>query len=368
MTTTSIAGRLLVDGALVRGTLVVTDGIVEDVLVGRGDGPHIVAPGFIDLQVNGAFGVEVGADPAALAAISARLPSTGTTSWLPTLVTSPRGEYDAALAAFQTYSAARAPGAEAIGLHLEGPLLAQAKKGAHRAAPMEQAASLLDELAAGGAVRLVTLAPERDGAVDLVRRLVARGVVVALGHTAGDAGDATRAADAGATLVTHLYNAMTPFSARAPGVVGQALVDDRLTCCLIVDLVHADRVAVELAVRAKGSSRICLVTDAMAAAGMGAGAYRLGGLDVTVDATSARLKDGTLAGSILTMDAAVRNAATTSLGISGALAAASSVPARVLGLGDRGALAVGRRADVVVLDGALRVVETWIAGERVFSV
>jgi N-acetylglucosamine-6-phosphate deacetylase len=366
----ALHGRLLLDGALRPGAIVVDGDRIVDVQLPARDLPAdaravpIVAPGCIDLQVNGAFGHECAGDPGAYDAIARALPATGTTSWLPTLVTSPRAEYDAAFAALR--AAPSSPGrAEPLGFHLEGPLLAPAKKGAHRDAPMAQDAGVLDALAASGLVRLATLAPVRPGAVDAIRALRARGVVVSIGHTAGTADDAARAADAGATLVTHLYNAMSPFAARAPGVVGAALVDDRLTCCLIADLVHADRAALELAVRAKGAARIVLVTDAMSAAGRGPGRYSLGGLDVIVDATSARLPDGTLAGSVLTMDVAVRNAATTSLGAAGALAAASEQPARVLGLADRGRLVVGARADVACWDDGLRLVGVYVGGARV---
>jgi N-acetylglucosamine-6-phosphate deacetylase len=196
----------------------------------------------------------------------------------------------------------------------------------------------------------------------LIRRLAARGVVVALGHTDATADELRRGADAGARLVTHLYNAMSPFHHRAPGAAGAALVDDRLVCTLIADGAHVAPEAILLAVRAKGAARVALVTDAMAAAGMPPGDYALAGRRVVSDGTTARLADGTLAGSLLTMDRAVRNVVALGVGLADALRMASEVPARVLGL--RHGLAAGRPADLVLLDDRLRVRETVIGGRR----
>jgi N-acetylglucosamine-6-phosphate deacetylase len=214
----------------------------------------------------------------------------------------------------------------------------------------------------------MTLAPERAGALARIARLVANGIVVSVGHTRASYDEAVRAFDAGATMVTHLYNAMSPLGHRAPGVVGAALVDDRVTCGLIVDGVHAHPAAMRVALRAKTPARIALVTDAMAAAAMGQGTYALAGKSVTVDATSARLADGTLAGSILTMDAAVRNIVALDVSLEDALRMASTVPARVLGISSKGRIAAGADADLVLLDDALRVRATIVAGAIAFDV
>ena len=233
------------------------------------------------------------------------------------------------------------------GLHLEGPLLSPARAGAHRADAIAAAGATLDEvladLLAAGVVRLVTLAPERPGALALIARLRQAGVAVSLGHTDATFEQTVAAIDAGATLATHLYNAMSPLHHRAPGAVGAALADDRLTVMLIADGVHVHPAALNVALRSKGPERVALVTDAIAAAGAPPGRYALAGVEVISDGQTARLADGTLAGSTLTLDRAVRMMA----GLAGArledaLAMASTVPAAAIGLADTGRIAVGQ--------------------------
>jgi N-acetylglucosamine-6-phosphate deacetylase len=369
----AVAGRLLVDGNLVRGALVVEGGRIVDVRLGDvGSLPsprldaEIVSPGLIDLQVNGGFGVEVGGDAAALRALAGRLPSTGVTTFLPTAVSSGAAEYRALAAAFT--SARGAAGARMAGLHLEGPLLAPGRAGAHRASAIAGAGAtlddVLDELVAAGAVRLITLAPERPGALALIRRLRDAGVTVSLGHTDASFEQAVAGIDAGATLVTHLFNAMTPLRHRAPGAVGAALADDRVTIMLIADGVHVHPAALNVALRSKGPERVVLVTDAMAAAAAPAGRYALAGVEVISDGQTARLTDGTLAGSTLTLDRAVRMMA----GLAGArledaLAMASAVPAAAIGLTDVGRLAVGQTADLTLWSAAMEVAATIVGGE-----
>ncbi len=371
----AVRGELLLGTQLVPGAVVIAGGRIAaihrdpatlpDGLPVREAG--IVAPGFVDLQVNGGYGVEVGPDADALRFLAARLPQTGVTAWLPTVISSPAACYPGVLAALA--AAQNAPGAAMLGLHAEGPFLAVARAGAHPPAVIGAADwGLLDTLLAPGLVRLVTLAPERPGAIEAMRRLVAAGIVVALGHTDATAAQYAAGVDAGATMATHLYNAMSPFAHRAPGAVGVALTDDRLAVGLIADGVHAHPLAVRLAVRAKGAERIALVTDMMAAAGMPPGSYPLGGRSVIADSVAARLPNGTLAGAILTMEAAVRNVvqfAGASLGE--ALAMASSVPSRLLGLPDRGCLAVGTRADLALLTPDLHMQATIIGGKCVYD-
>lgn len=319
----------------------------------------IVAPGFVDLQVNGGFGVEVGEGPESLRLLSERLPETGVTGWLATLPSAPRATI-AALA--RDVAAAPAGGARLLGIHLEGPFLSPARAGAHDRARIAAARPLPPP----PGVKLVTVAPERRGALAWIRDLVARGVVVSLGHTDATAEELAHGAGAGARMVTHLYNAMSPFAHRAPGAVGAALVDDRLTCGLIADGVHCSGAALALAARAKGASHLALVTDAMAAAGMPPGTYALAGRRVRSDGAAARLDDGTLAGSVLTMERAVRNMVDLAgVSVGDALRMASEVPARVLGL--RHGLLPGRPADLVLLDASLRVRSTVVGGVRVFN-
>jgi len=378
----AVTGRLLVDGNLVRGALVIERGRIVDVRiggagnvgnVGRLPSPRIdaeiVSPGLVDLQVNGGFGLEVGADGQALRDLAARLPSTGVTTFLPAAVSAGAADYRALAAAFA--SARGAAGARMPGLHLEGPLLSPARAGAHRADAIAAAGATLDdalpELLDAGVVRLVTLAPERPGALALIARLRQAGTVVSVGHTDATFEQTVAAIDAGATLATHLYNAMSPLSHRAPGAVGAALADDRLTVMLIADGVHVHPAALNVALRSKGPERVVLVTDAIAAAGAPPGRYALAGVEVVSDGQSVRLTDGTLAGSTLTLDRAVRMMA----GLAGArledaLAMASTVPAAAIGLADTGRLAVGQAADLALWSAAMEVTATIVGGEVAF--
>jgi N-acetylglucosamine-6-phosphate deacetylase len=372
----SVAGRLLVDGNLIRGAVVIQGGRIVDVRIGdAGQLPSprldadLVSPGLVDLQVNGGFGLEVGGDPVSLRALAAQLPSVGVTTFLPTVVSTSAPDYRAVAAAL---AAARGTaGARMPGLHLEGPLLSPARAGAHRREPIAAAGTtfddMLDELLAAGAVRLVTLAPERPGALALVSRLRQAGVVVSLGHTDATFEQAVAGIDAGATLATHLYNAMSPLHHRAPGVVGAALADDRVTVMLIADAVHVHPAALNIALRSKGPERVALVTDAIAAAGAPPGRYALAGVEVSSDGQTARLADGTLAGSTLTLDRAVRMmAGLAGARIEDALAMASSVPAAAIGLADVGRIAVGQTADLTLWSTAMEVTATIIGGEVAF--
>ena len=375
----SVRGRILLGKELVAGTLVVRNGRVDAILRGpsgveadsRALRPAldaaIVAPGFIDLQVNGGFGAEVGADADALRHLAACLPRTGVTAFLPTVITSPAAFYPRVFAA---YDAARgAAGSRLLGLHLEGPFLSPARKGAHRQDLIEEAdLTLFDLFLQNEAVRLVTVAPERSGVLARIRQLRERGVLVSLGHTDADYEGFVRGVDMGARMATHLYNAMSPFSHRAPGVIGAALLDDRVTVGLIPDGVHSHPASVRLAARAKGLDGVALVTDMMAAAGMPSGTYSLGGAPVYVDSGAARRDDGTLAGSVLTLDQAVRNVVNwAGVTVADALRMASEIPARLLGLEGAGRIVVGAAADLTLLNEDLYVTGAIIGGERVYE-
>jgi N-acetylglucosamine-6-phosphate deacetylase len=343
-----------------------------------------VAPGFVDLQVNGAFGHEVGADPRALRALAAALPATGVTAFLPTLVSRPEADYAGCFAALDEEQAAaghgeRAGSARILGLHLEGPLLAPARAGAHARGAIDAAtASTVDRLADPTRVRLVTLAPERDGALELIGALRARGIAVSLGHTDATFETFTAGVDAGARFATHVWNAMSPLHHRAPGATGAALSDDRITALAIADGVHTHPAVFRLTARAKGTQRLALVTDAIAAAGLGSGASALAGRPVTVDATSARLADGTLAGSTLTLDRAVRNAMQfASLSIAEAVEMAAGTPRAALLAASSGhpgdrpgdgarALGPGAPADLVLLDADFSVRATFVGGRLAY--
>ena len=311
-----------------------------------------LAPGFVDVQVNGVDDIDVAAArDEDWDRLDAMLEQTGVTTWCPTLVTAPLEEMAA--------RAGRVPSRPSIaGVHLEGPFLG-GRPGAH---PRELLVPIdADWLAAlPENVCLVTLAPELDGAVDAVRSLAARGVTVSLGHSAASVDQVRTCVDAGARMVTHLFNGMPALHHRDPGVVGAALTDDRLVAGLIADLVHVDPIAIDIAFRAK-PWRIALVTDAVAWR-----AARIGRIEITHDGRAPRLPDGTLAGSSLTMDVAIRNVVSDShVTVEAALTAASTTPTQLLGLRDRGRIAVGCRADLVELDDALVVRRVWRAGTEV---
>lgn len=345
------------DGVLQSAAVVLDGGRIAAIEQATGAVPdRWLVPGFIDLQCNGLEDLDVAAaEGTDWDRLDSLLLASGVTSWCPTLVTAPPGAYPARLARIAA-AAARPPlGRPTIaGAHLEGPFLGGAP-GAH---PVDLLLPI--DLGWLGAlppvVRIVTLAPELDGAVDAVRLLVDHGIVVSLGHTTATADQVAAARAAGATLVTHLFNGMSPFHHRSPGVAGAALLDDALTVGLIADLVHVDGAAIALAFRAKGPDRIALVTDAVA--------WLADGL--RFDGRAARLPDGTLAGTATTMAAAVGNVVRRAgVGMTEAVLAASTTPARALGLADRGKIAEGCRADVVALTPDFEVEAVWVAGERV---
>ena len=269
------------------------------------------------------------------------------------------------MAAHRTVDRSAGGGALAIGLHLEGPMLAPSRRGAHPERWLDlPSPALIDGWTRDAGVVMVTIAPELPGAIEVIEQLVGDGVVVSIGHTDADAACVADAKRAGATAVTHLFNAMAPFGHRSPGPIGVTLADDSLIGGLICDGIHVDPLAVRIAWRALGPPRLLLVTDATAVLGLGPGTRRLGEVDIDVSPAGVRTADGTLAGSDLALDQAVRNLVTfTGCTAAEAVAAVTATPARLLGLADRGALEAGRRADVVVLDATLHVVATFVSGE-----
>ena len=359
----------------------ITDGVITEVGAGRPTGPGalelpdgLLLPGFVDLQVNGYFGVEFqAADAGSWARVAAGLPSTGTTAFLPTLITAPVDRLAAVLSA----AAAFVPdlpdgGARVLGVHLEGPFISPLRRGAHNpdwiTDPDPQAVSLLVG-AGGGLLRLVTLAPERPGGLAAIAQLRQAGVLVSVGHSDATAGQVSVAAGQGAAMVTHLFNAQRPLGHREPGVAGQALTDERLTSGLIADLHHVAGPICGLAFRA-APGRIVLVTDAAAPAGMPPGEYALGGEPVTLPAQEGAppvRADGTLAGSALRMDVAVANAVGCGVPLPAAVAAATSIPASLIGRPDLGRIAPGAAADLVWLSPQLRTRATWVAGQLVYT-
>lgn len=325
-------------------------------------GGLLVVPGYLDLQVNGAHGVDLTENPYGLSEVADALPRYGVTGFLPTLVSHPPGTVERAQEAL---GQPVAPGAaRPLGWHVEGPFLAPERKGAHR--PEHLRAPSLAEVADWSpqtGVRMATLAPELPVALDVVRALDARGVVVSVGHTAATAEQVLAAADAGARSVTHLFNAMPGLGHREPGPVGAALADPRLVCGLIPDGLHVDPLVLRLAWRLLGPERWLTVTDTTAALGSPPGRSRLGDAEVVVDETSVRLPDGTLAGSVLALDDAVA-LLVREVGVDplAAVATVTDVPARLLGLPSRDAVRPGGAADLTLLGADLRCAGTVVGG------
>jgi N-acetylglucosamine-6-phosphate deacetylase len=326
-----------------------------------------LCPGFVDLQVNGAFGVDVGSDVAGLEKLARELPRTGTTSFLPTAVSWPVEHYQPFLDALQKASSIR--GARVLGAHLEGPFLSPARKGAHDLGNLRPVdLGLLKELVGLGGVRVMTIAPELPDSARAAAVLRESGAVASIGHTDATYEETLRAIDAGFSKGTHLYNAMSSFEHRAPGPVGALLTDDRIRVGIIADGVHVHAGALRLAYREKGPSGLALITDAMEAAGMPEGEYELSGRKVRLENSSVRLPDGTLAGSVLTMDQAVRNAVRfMGIPLEDGVRMASATPAGILGLSKKGTIAPGADADLVILSEEGKVKETLVAGETVYQ-
>lgn len=326
-----------------------------------------LAPGFIDLQCNGGFGLDLTEDPSCLWEVAARLPQYGVTSFLPTLVSCPLETFEHALAVWRGGPPSGRRGALPLGWHLEGPFLSPEKKGAHNPAHLRAVdLRLMRDWSPENGVRLVTLAPELPGALEAVRELRERGVVVSAGHSTATWEEAQAGFGTGIRYGTHLFNAMPPLNQRSPGLAGALLADPEITVGIIADGIHVHPAVVALAWRLKGP-RLNLVTDAISALSMPPGRYPLAGGEIIVDGSSARLADGTLAGSLLSMDAAVRNLAEfTGCSLSEAAAAASSTPAEVLGLPAKGRLKAGCEADLVLLTPQGEVAATFVAGREVY--
>lgn len=322
---------------------------------------HWLVPGFVDVHCHGGGGAgfpEATRDRVLLAVDTHR--GRGTTTMLASLVSGPLTQLCDQVSALAELVA----DGLVSGIHLEGPFLSVARRGAHDPAVLcspdrESVAKLLR--AGKGAIRMVTLAPELDGALDAIRWFTDAGVIVAIGHTNATEAQTRQAVDAGATVATHLFNAMPPLHHRNPGPVGALLTDERVFVELIADLVHLAPSVLAMAARCAGAGRTVLVTDAMAAAGLGDGRYELGGAPVTVrDGVATLDQTGSLAGSTLTLSTAVRNVVDSrGMSVTDAVAAAASTPATLLGsvlprLDRIGVIETGAMADLVVLDHDLR--------------
>jgi len=337
---------------------------ILDVTEGGQPGDDIIVPGFVDLHCHGGGGhtFTQGDATAARAAAAFHLRH-GTTTMLASLVSSP---YELMRDATTAYLPLVADGTIA-GVHFEGPYLSHARCGAQNPAFLrDPSPAELSELVklGEGAVRMVTIAPELPGALDAIRFLAGNGVVAALGHTDATYAQTLAGVAAGATVGTHLFNGMRPAHHREPGPVVALLDSPSVVCELVADGIHLHDGMLRFAAHAAGPDRSALVTDAMDAAGMPDGRFELGGQEVSVAAGVARLaRDGSIAGSTLTMDAAFRQAVGAGLDLPAAALTASTTPARALGLADEvGALEAGLRADLVVLAPDLTVKRVMRAG------
>jgi N-acetylmuramic acid 6-phosphate etherase/N-acetylglucosamine-6-phosphate deacetylase len=314
-----------------------------------------LTPGLIDIHNNGAFGVDFcNATPAEFDMVIAQLAASGVTSVLPTIITAPLAQMHAAAGRI---AAAMAAHGGILGVHAEGPFLATAKRGAHSPAWLLAPDAAIATLPA---LRLITLAPELPGALDVIRSLAQAGILVSLGHTNANAAQMRDAASAGATLVTHVFNAQSSLSHRAPGAPGVALTDDRLSPCLIADGLHVDPAILHLAFAA--CPRAIAVTDSILLAGLPPGTEKnFGGSPATLgDDNLARRADGTIAGAAITLDEGIRRLIEAGTAPETAIAAATSRPADALRLADRGRIALGQRADLVWWDDHFHVQKVWI--------
>jgi N-acetylglucosamine-6-phosphate deacetylase len=367
-------------GVILRGSLLVEDGKIQAVgeagTLRRPDSAGevdleglILAPGYIDVQINGAFGLDFTARPESIETVAAGLPVYGVTAFLPTIITSPSDRVSAVLEAWEQVSSQEIYGATPLGLHLEGPMINPLKKGAHNPACIRSpSVEVVEGWIADRGVRLVTLAPELPGAMEVVRELRRRGIRVSAGHTLASYEQAVQSFQNGLMGGTHLFNAMSPLDHRTPGLAVALLLQHSAYAGLIVDGVHVHPAMVELAWQLKKPDHLVLVSDAMAALGMEPGIYHLADDDVTVDEKAARLPDGTLAGSILSMDAAVRNLKSyTGCTLAQATACASTNPAGLLGVKSKGRLAPGMDADLVLLTPQGDVVATLVGGRVLHS-
>jgi N-acetylglucosamine-6-phosphate deacetylase len=329
----------------------------------------LLAPGLIDVHVHGALGMDVmDADPEALRQMARFYAQHGVTSFLATTTTDAPDRLLAAVKNVAQVMAEGTGGAELLGTHVEGPYIDQGRRGAQdpahiRAPQPDEYRRLFDT----GAVRLITVAPEAPQVDELIAFALEHGAAVSIGHTRASYELVRHVVELGANQATHLFNGMEPLHHRDPGVVGAALTLDDVYCQLIADNVHIHPAVLKLAVRAKGTGRILLITDAMRGAGMPDGEYNLGGLAVTVLHGEARLPDGTLAGSTLTLDRALVNImAATGLSLMDVLPMATANPARALNMPQKGVIAEGKDADLIVLDDQARVMLTFVGGETVY--
>lgn len=374
-------GKLVTPEGIRTADLLVADGKIAAIgpdLVAPAGTPQLeaqgnwVLPGFIDTHVHGGLDADtMHATPEAFDTISRHLARHGVTGWVPTLFACEGAVLDRVLGAIAAAMHRGGPGARILGAHLESSFIAPKFKGAQPPDALRPIADpALREVIRRHAqvIRIVTLAPELAGAAELIAELTAAGIKVSLGHTDATYAEAMAGAAAGATRVTHLCNAMRPFHHREPGMLGAALVHDGLDAELIADLVHVHPAGIQVAYRCKGADRLMLVSDALMGAGLPPGTHELDGRPITIGPDVAKLSDGTIAGSVITLDRALQNVVEAAgIPLVEAARMAATTPARSLGLADRGLIEVGMRADLALLDADFRCQGTLVAGVPVFA-
>ncbi len=339
---------------------------MTDLPVHEVDSAHFVLPGFIDTHIHGSAGADVmDATPSALTTIASSVYTQGTTSFLATTMAESDKAISHALENIACYQPVEQTQARIIGVHLEGPFLSPERMGAQPGAWLKKPDIELFskwECQAKGLIKQVTLAPEEDEGFEFIRYLKQKNIIASIGHTCCSAETAVKAIKAGAGHGTHVFNAMTGISHKKPGAATAILLDSNVFAELIVDGVHLCPEIVQLALKVKGADKIILVTDAMRAQGAGDGIFQLGGQNVYVKGNEARLNNGVLAGSVLTMNRALANMISfTGCSVIQASKMASANPAVALGLKDTGIIEVGRKADFVVLDECYQVVDTYVS-------
>ncbi len=358
------------NGSLMYGSVEVHGGKITGVEITseKKEGKRLLLPGFIDIHLHGSCNFDFLDNKNAISRISKCLVMNGVTTFMPTLASAPMTTILVTLRNWMTESA---EGADPCSIHLEGPFLSRGMKGAQN--PEFMRPPSIEELKeysriTGGGIGLVTLAPELPGAMEFIDYCGDHSIRTSIGHTAADFETALRSFERGVTIVNHTYNAMTGLHHRKPGVVGAALTEDAVYCELIADGIHVSPAAVRILTRMKPADKIILVTDGIKAQNSSDGEFHTEAFDFNVKDGVASLRDGTLAGSTLTMDRALGNIMLfAGIGLERAVPMVTANPASAIGLDDRGSIEEGKRADLVLLSPSLEVKETYVLGKEVYG-